>query len=115
MNKQSIVKMIMSFKLYLDRSKNYLTIFNTSMLLFLFLEGLYSSRKFILFNPSDYFIWILSGGLVLFIFFGWIEVKYFKAFQAESDLRFKLNPFMIDLKSKVDKLLELRLAEEKKQ
>lgn len=90
-------------KILISRSTGYLAIFNTGMILFLFLGDL-KTKGYIDWDLGNNLILIYTGTMILFIGLGAIEVYLIKGTQREAHRSFELNPLFMDMKNKVDYL-----------
>lgn len=99
------------FKIYFGRSQSYLAIINASMILFLTLTKL-KDMGITSIDLSSYFIALCFLGFFLLLFIGWVEVKYIKGLHKEQQFATELNPFMTDMKAKLDYLYQKEMQDE---
>ncbi len=94
----------MRIKFYMHRTSSYLALANTGMILFLFLSKL-KELGFISFDIDRYFIPLIIIGFCLLMLIGWLEVRL-RGNQEEAKVQFSLNPYMMEMRSKINDLWE---------
>ena len=97
------VRYLMNAKVYLTRSTGYLTLFNSAMILFLLLEKV-NDKEIFHFDTSSSFLIIAIFGILFLIFIGWVETEVFKGAHEEFMKRFELNPYEMEIKSKIQEI-----------
>jgi len=92
-------------KIYFGRSQSYMSMVSASMLLFLTLSDL-NTKGYININISKYFIVLIIAGAIIFTLIGYLETRYLKGMQVEQQYASEYNPFLVDIKNKIDYLYE---------
>lgn len=100
-----IRKKLMLFKTCISRTVTYLSIVNSGMILFLFLNRLKESG-YIQADLDKYFFIIFAIGIITLLIIGWIDIKYLKAMQEEATISFGYQPPLVEMKSKIDEMYE---------
>lgn len=93
------------YKNYIARTTSYLSLINSSMILFLFLDKL-SSLGMINFQLQKYFWWIVIITVMFLIVWGWFDTKISKTYSDEAALAFDYNPRNLELLRKVTEVHE---------
>jgi hypothetical protein len=96
---------IIHWRIYLSRGITYLSLINSSMILFLFLSRL-KEVGLIHANIDNYFVSLLVLGIASLTFLGWFEVRKLRVFSEESRTLFNLDPCHRDMNEKLDTILE---------
>lgn len=84
-------------KVMVNRTKSYVALAQTVMLIFLVLDAL---------DIKEYTVPAVIIGSLLIIIFGYIEIKYFGGFQEEKNYKASINPYFMRIERKLDELLE---------
>lgn len=103
MNESRIRTRLITWKIYVSRATNYLTLINAGMLLFLFLSRLKENGA-ISFELDKYFIPIIIIGFLSLVFAGWVDIKVIKGLSAEHNIVLQYN---LPLKNITDKVNEI--------
>lgn len=102
---RSIREWFMTAKLYILRTVSYISLINTSMLLFLMLSKL-KELGVIGLDLEKVFILLIVVGVIGLYTIGWFEIRVLKGMQQESIIAFNLNPLLKEMKGKIDIMYE---------
>jgi len=94
---------LIMLKIYFGRSQSYLSIANTSMILIVLLTTL-KDKGYVNFDITAYFIPLVALGMVLLILLGYFELKFFRGLNKEQEYYAQMNPFMVEIKDKIDSI-----------
>jgi len=97
---------VADFKVYIQRSSSYVSIFNSVLLILVFLKV---DDNFVL---KRYTIPLILIWFLVLIFFGWAEINIFKVPQQESETTFKFQPPFVRMYENVEDIK--KMLEEKK-
>jgi len=100
---KKIRKKLLFMKQCMSRTTSYLTVINSSMILFLFLSRL-KEGGFINWEIDKYFLLIIAIGLISLITFGWIDIRFLRGLQEETKISFGLNPYFSDMRNKIHEI-----------
>ena len=77
----------MRYKQYISRTVTYLSLINSGMLLFLFLNTIKGTRDLGI-DLDKYFMVIFATGIFCLAFLGWIDITFIKGVQEENEYIF---------------------------
>lgn len=96
---KTIRNKIISSKVYLMRVNSYMVVINSGMLMFLFLDRFNINLKIA-------FPVVFISTIVILLFLGFLEVKYFKGLSQEYNFVYDQNPRWLAVERKVNAIYE---------
>lgn len=102
---------ILFIKQYIGRATGYLSLINSGMLLFLFLNKLKESGL-ISFNTEKYYVPIVILGSLILITFGWVDFTFLRGIQEEAKIGFELNPYYVEMRNNIREIKKEILKDE---
>lgn len=102
---------LMKVKMYISRVQTYVSVINIFMIFYLFLDNV-RQKGYFSFDVGDLFLVVAVGISAIIILVGWFEVEVLKGQEKENEHIFMKNPYMVDMKKKVDKIHEFIIKEE---